>query len=356
MGRCSPGAAPAATYRPFGAVRLCLALMVMAQHFQYLLPAQHRAPFHALGLGVVAVSAFFALSGFIIADAFAHFYRDRPLAFLANRALRVVPPYLLALALSVLVHQLLWQSGRLALWDYAARPPLDGVLVLHSLLALLPGGGGYDRAFAFIPFVWSLRVEIGFYLIAALAVAARRHAPAWPSDRWMLPIGVLAGSLACLLAIHSGHAAALRNAPFFLLGWSLQAAPRHQRAVALPCIAASWLGCMHALATWPQANDPSPMLQMVLLTGLLAVLLQCGRQHEFASRLQRMDSRLGALSYPLYLNHYAVGILAYDLAPSGSVALWLAAMLASLPLAVAANICAETPLRRIRSRIRLRHL
>ena len=98
-------------YRPFGALRLGLALLVVAQHFQHLLPEDQRTAFHRLGLGAVAVAVFFAISGFVVAEANAVFYPGRPGAFLANRLLRVVPPYFAALALSVLVHAALWQAG-----------------------------------------------------------------------------------------------------------------------------------------------------------------------------------------------------------------------------------------------------
>ena len=78
-------------YRPFGAFRFGLAMMVVLQHGLLLLAPSDRQFLYSLEMGAVAVTTFFALSGFIVAEASATFYAGRPGAFLANRALRVVP-------------------------------------------------------------------------------------------------------------------------------------------------------------------------------------------------------------------------------------------------------------------------
>lgn len=82
---------PRPAYRPFGAFRLALAMMVLLQHGLLVLNSRGRELFYDLELGAVAVTTFLALSGFIVAEAIDRFYAGRPLAFLANRALRVVP-------------------------------------------------------------------------------------------------------------------------------------------------------------------------------------------------------------------------------------------------------------------------
>ena len=47
----TPAVVARGAYRPFGAFRLLLALMVVLQHLQYLLPDALRAPFHRMGFG-----------------------------------------------------------------------------------------------------------------------------------------------------------------------------------------------------------------------------------------------------------------------------------------------------------------
>ena len=67
-------------------------MMVLVQHGLLLLPEGQRGMLYQLELGAVAVAVFFALSGFIVAEAVGTFYAGRPVAFLVNRTLRVVPP------------------------------------------------------------------------------------------------------------------------------------------------------------------------------------------------------------------------------------------------------------------------
>jgi peptidoglycan/LPS O-acetylase OafA/YrhL len=104
-------------YRPLGAFRLLLAVMVMVRHFQRLLSPPEPAWLQHAGLGMVAVAIFFVVSGFVVVEACMVFYAARPAAFFANRLLRLVPPYLAALSLAVIVQSTLWQAGLLRLWD-----------------------------------------------------------------------------------------------------------------------------------------------------------------------------------------------------------------------------------------------
>ena len=84
-------------YRYFGSFRLLLATLVMAQHFGAdLAPAPLAAALAPYMTGSVAVLVFFALSGFVITEAVDSVYRGRPVPFLTNRLLRIVPHFLLA--------------------------------------------------------------------------------------------------------------------------------------------------------------------------------------------------------------------------------------------------------------------
>lgn len=170
--------------------------MVVLQHFQHLLRPGQRGFFVHAGLGAVAVAVFFVISGFVVAEANEVFYAGRPLAFMGNRLIRVVPPYLAALALTVAVHAVLWDAGRLVLWDYSLRlSPLDARLLLAGLLGLVPGfrTSLVAQDFEFIPFVWSLRMEMAFYLAACVTLLA--------ASRWRraAPLALLAGCVASAL-------------------------------------------------------------------------------------------------------------------------------------------------------------
>ena len=117
-----PHAKPA--LRPFGTLRFILAVLVMVHHFGLdLAPAWARAWTARVAPGDLAVTVFFALSGFIILEAASHFYARRPLPFLVNRALRILPQFFAALIVAVLVHVALWSLGILRSVDGAALGP-----------------------------------------------------------------------------------------------------------------------------------------------------------------------------------------------------------------------------------------
>ena len=85
-------------YRSFGGFRLLLAVLVMVQHFGAdLAPAPLATALAPYFTESVAVLVFFALSGFVITEAVDSVYRNRPIPFLTNRLLRIVPHFLLAL-------------------------------------------------------------------------------------------------------------------------------------------------------------------------------------------------------------------------------------------------------------------
>jgi peptidoglycan/LPS O-acetylase OafA/YrhL len=344
-------------YRLFGSFRLLLACMVMLQHFQYLLPETERSLFQHFGFGAIAVAVFFVISGFIVAEANETFYAGRPLAFLCNRLLRLVPPYLVALTLSVLLHAALWRAGLLRLWDFApATSPVTAEQVLMGVVSLLPGAraGALTDGFEFVPFVWSLRVELTFYLLAA----ASFWAMIWLSRQAGAAVaraaggGLLLGGFAlfALWQVHGGPLL-IGDLPCFLLGVTAYRVWRRPALrTALPVLLA--LACtLLGFAAWHQRGQPVLADQLPVLLGLLALfgLLTTLRT---APRWQTLDKALGALSYPLYLNHYVVGIGLYDLTAQRGLGLYALGAALSLLLAAAMHRGLEAPLVPLRTRIR----
>jgi peptidoglycan/LPS O-acetylase OafA/YrhL len=338
-------------YRTLGGFRFALALMVVLQHFQHLLPAADRTVFSRAGSGAIAVAVFFVISGFVVAEALASFYAGRAGAFLANRVLRLGPPYLAALALSVCVHAALWARGDLVLWDYApGGSPVAPLRLLGGLLGLVPGLNPrwFGQEFEYVPYVWSLRLEMAFYLAAAgvMWIAWRRRA-VWPVVLAIV-VGLLV-SMAYLILLR--RPSALSTAPMFLVGVVWFA--REQRpgpatsALLAVCVAVAAAG----FASWRQHGAPWLLPQLLVLGALLG-LFAWFTTRSVAGTARRIDRRLGDLSYPLYLNHYAVGIAAASLAPALGWPLYAGMLLVSLLVAAVAERLVERPLRRWRDRIR----
>ncbi len=353
----TPPSVARGAYRPFGAFRLVLALMVVLQHLQYLLPDALRGPFHRMGFGALAVGVFFALSGFIVAEANDRFYAGRPWAFLLNRLLRVVPPYLAALAISAAVQAVLWRTGRLALWDFVlGRDPLDPALLAAGVLSLLPGfhTSYVAQDFEYIPFVWTLRVEMAFYLVAVAVAASMSWAGRQAGRvRGQVPAAaVAAGFAGFALYLWRGGPGLLSDVPFFLLGVCLYAALRRPglwRGAAVLLAA----GCaMAAFPHWDQRGLPALSLQLPALSALIAAMAVLAAWPHVAPSWRRLDRRMGALSYPLYLNHYAVDIALYDSVPARGVAIYAAGAGLSVALAWLMHRLVEAPMDRLRTRVR----
>ena len=335
-------------YRPLGAFRFVLALMVVEQHFLHLLPESGRGVFSQLGLGAIAVAVFFIVSGFIVTEANMVFYAGRPVAFFANRLLRVVPPYLAALVLSVCVHALLWHAGQLELWDYTLQgSPLRPSLLLSGMLGILPGFHtkliGPD--FEFIPFAWSLRVEIAFYIAAACALFSAQY---W---RGAVPAALalgLAGSAAFLTEMRPGL---LSNAPMFLLGIAICLVLERRSFMRVSFLVASLLASAAGFVSWRQHGTPVLSWQLAMLACLVVsfIWLATAKTPEGAKRL---DKALGALSYPLYLNHYAVGLAVYNLLPSRSIEIYAVTVACSIVIAWVMAEISEVPFFAMRDRLR----
>ena len=87
---------------------------------------------------------------------------------------------------------------------------------------------------------------------------------------------------------------------------------------------------------------------LACLLALFALLLPL----RAAGRFKRLDRRLGDLSYPLYLNHYAVGIAAASLAPRLGWMLFAVTVVAAVLLAAVTERLVDRPIRALRDRVR----
>jgi peptidoglycan/LPS O-acetylase OafA/YrhL len=357
-----PSPAHTAVYRPFGAFRFGLAMLVVLQHGLLLLPGAGREVFYDLELGAVAVTTFFGLSGFIVAEALATFYAGRPGAFLANRALRVAPPYLAALALSVAVDAWLAGAGRLVALDAPLHgSPLAPRVVLGGVLEILPGFtarrvSGQD--FSFIPFAWTLRVEMAFYLVAALAsrlMAAGGLGRAWRRGVLGTCLAAAYGAFIVFAWRHGGAAGGgplqVLCIPFFAFGLCLFLREPPGAAGVAHLVLVSG-GVLLGFTFWGQRGHPVLAYQLPLLCALFATLAVLSRVRPTSQTLRRWDARLGALSYPLYLSHGVVLTLLAGLSTRRGALPYVLAIPLALGLAGVLHAVVEQPLRAVRTRLR----
>ena len=326
-------------YRPLGAFRFLLAAMVVVSHTHVLGgPAlEWLAP---LGLGNMAVMTFFVLSGYVIAEATDVFYRGRPGAFLVNRALRIYPPYFVALALSIAVHVLLAPDIRF----YDAAPAEDmfsaknltgNALILVVLYGLDKVGITID--YPFVRYAWAVAVELWFYLAFAFLVLLPLGRRTWPL--------VVAALIAVFVhAMASEAFGGLRGwIPYFMLGVAIYHRQWALAAVALALV--NW----HAFAYIGKNAHANVAGGLIILDALILVLVILSTRT--IAGLKPLDRFLGDLTYPLYLNHYAVSIAGLTLLAPGAAA-FTATLAASVLFSYVAMLVTEPFTRRVRNRIR----
>jgi peptidoglycan/LPS O-acetylase OafA/YrhL len=354
-----PAGSPA--YRPFGALRFALAMMVLLQHGLLLLPVWQRGMLYELELGAVAVAVFFALSGFIVAEAATSFYAGRPAAFLVNRTLRVVPPYLAALAVTVAVDGWLANSGRLVPLDGPLRgSPWQFRVILAAVLEIVPGLPASrisGQTFSFIPFAWTLRVEFAFYVVACLTcwLMLKGATPVWTRRVGAAAFAAAYAAFAVFLlrlGLHDGGARQILNVPFFAFGVAAFIAFRTPSRGAMTHLCAAAACVPVAFVVCGERGDPVLIYQLPILVVLYGMLLVLARAPSPPGAWRVWDRRLGELSYPLYIGHGVVLTLLASLSARRGLLPYSLAIPGALAVAIVLHLAVEQPLRRLRTRIR----
>lgn len=368
-------------YRPLGAYRFLLAAMVAVSHTHLLAGGRLSAVLGPLGLGNMAVMSFFVLSGFVIAEAIATYYRGRPGAFLVNRLLRIFPPFVVALVFSLLVHWALVQFADLRVFDplsdsqrslmFTARNILANALCLVVIYGLSHLGLVLD--YLFVRFVWAVAVELHFYYVAATLlfcsglVSIRKAETRLPLLWW--GVAVLLATLFVLSMVSPQKLLfyavwipyfALGVAIFHLVADDEEAKTdalntgflvRHRWRIwgALAVIGVNW----HAYAYMSKNPANWAGVGLAILNLLAAALFFLGRSTA-SGRKKAIDRWFGDITYPLYLNHYAVSIATLSLVPQElrGIALFLANLAACIVLSLVLSSLSEPFTRSIRNRIR----
>lgn len=354
---------PAMAYRHFGGFRLLLATMVMWQHFAAdLAPAWLAHAAAPYDLGDIAVLIFFALSGFVITEAADAIYRDRPAAFIGNRLLRIMPHFLFAVLLSFAALLLYSWIGGTHLWrsqpSYPAAITFTSRNIIMNLLGVMPLA---DRLIDYnvLDIAWAVRVEMGFYFAICLCLAAGRRIPS--ANGFVVATCVLGLLLTVpfVLAVGDRGIAMLRYLPYFSFGSALYfgvSGSRRGRLVAVLSLAAIlWQFLVQPPAS-PFADGPGRATEVgvALLCVLLAVMTWlAGRQFR---RFRRIDSRIGGLTYPLYLYHEVALVVLLTLTTGYSYLTFAAGLLASFGVAMALAAVIDPIVTHWRDRVRGRQV
>jgi peptidoglycan/LPS O-acetylase OafA/YrhL len=341
-----------------GAIRFTLALSVAVWH----LPG---APFKLLN-AAVAVLAFFVISGFYMAMVLTEKYPTAR-SFYAARFLRLYPAYA-----AVAAFMILWFALTNSPTALTTRLPVS--LAEQAVLALLNvavvgqdfyefsrnvlGSGNFLNAqWMLVGQAWSLSSEILFYGLApfvvrsgtrtmallVLALATRWALIGWlglPSPIWgyfFFP-GALCMFLLGSLAYHARIG--IRRRVRTWLGYVLLAAW------------AAWIVHGSATAGIVMPNDPQTGMDGPAFWTFY-LLFAASVPIVFAATTDaRFDRVVGELSYPLYLVHGIVqGVIFFKFgAPQGHPGWAVAALSASVIVAILLRIFVERPVESLRQR------
>lgn len=334
----------------FGILRYILALMVVQTHLWKITP----------WAGNYAVFTFFVLSGYLMTLVLHERYSFGPSGigrFLANRALRIYPPYWAVLVLSALVA---WHLPNIAAAVHRNFSlPATGRLWLENVYII--GASHPSKATLVIP-AWSLHIELVFYFLMALGLSRNRFTvflwfsaslaytvrmsmlhpteyQFWYYRYFPLQAGSLAFSAGAVLYFIRGR---FRVRPFLAFG---------AMAVAVGVM-------IGAGRIWSDID----MLYLqgfytALALGFLAVLaLGAIDSASVPSVLGAIDRRLGDLSYPLFLCHVPVAALVLRLYGAGlypnTARFFIIALAASHLAALIIHASIESPVNRLRKSVR----
>ncbi len=284
-----------------GAFRLALACTVFISH---VLP---------LALGAAAVYLFFTLSGYWIYQMWHAEYAslDRSYTtFLISRVWRLFPAlYATLFILALCVHPLGWLAFQLpADWSPAALNFYMSHLVLLGYAQLRTPDN-------LIPTVWSLDIELQFYLVAPLLI--------WLLDRTshrsigrLALYGFAAAGLGLLFTIY-GLRPTTGTLPLYLAfflcgllsarhGWHPAQRQTHASLLGAALLLFGCIALPHAREFFLWGSFSGPLTQYnAQANGLLALLLVPYAMATVRRTGKRADRVLGNLSYEVYLVHGA---------------------------------------------------
>jgi peptidoglycan/LPS O-acetylase OafA/YrhL len=324
-----------------GHFRFLLALMVIVFHLGGTETCSH--------WGVYAVFGFYVISGYLmtmVLNSRYGFNLRGGARYLANRALRLYPPYLCVCGLA-LVLLAIW-GQRLGRYHPAIHVPASLNQWFGNLL-IVPFVG--DNPVRLVPPAWSLAVELVFYFLLWLFIARSRSTA-------LFGLLVSLGWTAKLIAVGADFSLRYYTVSASALPFCLGAGTYYvkdelrRRLPALVQLTLPLLFIANVLTArfWHADVLLWPFYLNVLLAGLSVVVLADGQRF----RPGIWDQWLGSLSYPMFLCHWHAGFLAYRLVrgPSHSLAI----LFVALPIALAFSflLCrfVEQPVARLRERIK----
>lgn len=318
-----------------GMIRLLLAVSVVITHSDRVFGV-------FLLSGDMAITAFFIVSGFLMALILETKYAGRVADFYVNRILRIYPPYLVALAGSILFFflvenrshgpnkALMWfleaDAWGAVAWTAVTNLTLLGIDLTryvnldeagHFFVNFLEPGGFGGHNILFVPQAWTLSLELYYYALAPLVVLLR--------TRWIaaLTLGIFILNREAMLSLQAHNIPFSPESAFpfvlkyFLLGTLTfrfvgpmkMLMARHDLFRLFP---AASLACAFVLVF---AGFHVTRAREIDLDWFYVAFALCVPGMFICTNGWKFDAALGEYSYPVYLFHYPVTISVFLLLP-----------------------------------------
>lgn len=326
----------------FGTWRLLLALEVVLAHLLSVWP-----------LGGNAVFSFFVLSGFLMTAIMQKSYGYTPQGrkrFALNRALRLLPNYWFAAALSLILILILGSASVTAYKSNIGIP--DTALEwFEAVFMVIPSWKPLTGEPRLVHQVWALTVEIFYYALICFGLSRTKKATRY----WFF------GSLTCVVLLFALEADRKILYNTILAGsfpFAAGAMAWHYRETILAFLdrlrlgAAGMVGLrwLYLFLFYGLVRDlipeVGPMRQLIEHGTVLLCMAVVVRLHAVprSHPAGRIDELLGAYSYPVYLLHWSAGLIAgiwlYGAPPISHSYLTLPAFLIAMPiLFVLSSVC-----------------
>lgn len=309
-------ASPAPFVPALDGLRGVAAQVVCLAHAAAFQLPQGSAPVALLGwLARVAVIIFFVISGYAIAVSIARIRRDHDGGFdlrvyAAHRLARIYPPYLACLALVWTVAALLPPEA------LAARDvPAGGMPGLDEILrALVFVNGREDLVTRLNGPLWSLRIEVVLYALAACAALAADGRGSFRATALVMG-AVLAAGVAWRL--YFGLPAMLLFAAGALASfvWRSGRFRLSTDGAALVLVGAVALGAIpvarYDLLELTTFSGAGTLIQLAVGLATAVFIAKLARQEGVAGRLLARAGPLGSFAYTLYVVHVPLLLLGH---------------------------------------------
>jgi peptidoglycan/LPS O-acetylase OafA/YrhL len=306
-------------------------------------------PIESFDWGSFGVGLFFLISGFVIPFSLQRYDWK---AFAVGRFFRLYPTYAAGLTLCIVA---IYLSGLYFGRDF---PYSASEVALHYLV----GARDLTWSRSIDGIIWTLEIEVHFYLLCALAATWLRRGSFL---LLIVPLAILAGSL--LLGRHMAGWG-VHNAPAYHLGYVATfngqfliymfigvAFNLHHRGIlrsgTLPFVAAGLFGLF--AATWYCSVHRDFFDQIWSYGAALAVFCAAAGLSDRWPR-SRLLSFSADISYPLYVVHGVAGYVALRILLDLGVEAWLSVAFvtaAAIGLAWAVHVWIEAPTHRLGQRL-----